>query len=368
MISSVDLNADLGEGCANDLALLDIVTSANIACGGHAGDAETMLATITAAKERGVAIGAHPSFPDREHFGRVAMTRTPEQVYTDVRAQVETLWAVAEEVDAKLHHVKAHGALYNQAARDRITADAISRAVKDIGLDLAIVGLAGGAQIASARAHGLRAIEEIFADRRYRADGTLVPRSEPHALIEDEGEAVKQTMSMLREHTTICVHGDGPHALSLARAVKTALTTAGVAARAFVLILALLVIPHPALASASPKAQDVLATEAKWVNASMKGDAKTLDAVLGENWVHINYQGKILYREDALAMMKHPLPYKQMLSEQTVDFAGNAAIVHGLNTVTDKKGAVVLRLRYTDVYVFENGRWMAISAQETPVR
>lgn len=368
MISSVDLNADLGEGCANDLALLEIVTSANIACGVHAGNAETMLATIAAAKERGVAIGAHPSFPDRENFGRVMMARTAQEVYSDVRAQVEALWAIAEEVDATLHHVKAHGALYNLAARDRITADAISRAVRDVGLHLTIVGLAGGAQIASARAHGLRAVEEIFADRRYNADGTLVARSEPSALIDDEGEAVKQTMSRLRENTTICVHGDGPHALSLARAVKAGLLRAGIALRAVALAAVVLIIPHVALASASPKAQAVLATEQKWLDASMKGDAKTLDSVLGGNWVHVNYQGKLLYREDALAATKKPLPYRQTLSEQTVDFAGDAAIVHGLNTVTDKKGAVVLRLRYTDVYVYENGHWMAISAQETPVR
>ncbi len=227
---SIDLNADVGEGCGDDAALFALVTSANVACGVHAGDAATMRATLRAARERGVVVGAHPSYPDRAGFGRTAMERTPEQIYGDVRAQIAALALVAEEEGVRLRHVKAHGALYNVAARDRAVADAISRAVRDHDAGLAIVGLAAGEQIASARAHGLRAIREVFADRAYRADGTLVPRSEPGALIDDAERAVAQALAFVRERSgeTICLHGDGPHALAFARRIRDALAEAGV--------------------------------------------------------------------------------------------------------------------------------------------
>ena len=363
-MATIDLNADLGEGCGNDEALLEIVSSCNIACGGHTGDVESMRATILAAKRHGVAIGAHPSFPDRANFGRVAMQRTPEEIYEDVHGQVSALWLVADECDAQLRHVKPHGALYNIAAKDHKVAHAVTRAVHDIDPKLLIYGLAGGAL------HGVR---EGFADRRYEPDGTLVPRSQPHAMIETVDEAVQQSLVLAHKGAfdSICLHGDGEHAVEFARAIRSALEKAGVMIRAvgLVAVLALLfVTPLHALASARPQAQAVLATEARWLKASVEGDAKTLGTILAENWVHINYQGKLLYREDALAAMKKPLPYKQALSEQTVDFAGNIAIVRGVNTVTDKTGAVVLRLRYADVYVFENKKWMAISAQETVMK
>jgi 5-oxoprolinase (ATP-hydrolysing) subunit A len=229
-VLSIDLNADLGEGCGDDAALLEIVTTANVACGAHAGDVETMRATIAAAQRRSVTVGAHPSYPDREHFGRVAMMRTPEQIEDDITAQLRTIDDCAQEFGVRLRHVKAHGALYNVAARDRTVADAISRAVREFDPSLAIVGLAGGEQLASARTHGLRAIAEVFADRGYRPDGSLVPRNEPGALIDDVDQAVAQALRLVREGRgeTICLHGDGPHALTFARAIRGALEKSGI--------------------------------------------------------------------------------------------------------------------------------------------
>ena len=233
-MTHIDLNADLGEGCGDDEGLLAIVTSANIACGEHAGDEQVMQTTVRGAIRHGVAIGAHPSFPDRENFGRVAMARSPDQIYDDVARQVRKLAAVAEAQGSRLHHVKAHGALYNVAARDRAVADAISRAVRDHDPDLAVVGLAGGAQIASAQSHGLRAIAEVFADRGYRPDGSLIPRGTPGALIDDVEKAVAQALHLAREGAgeTICLHGDGPHALVFARAIRDALEDAGISVTA----------------------------------------------------------------------------------------------------------------------------------------
>jgi 5-oxoprolinase (ATP-hydrolysing) subunit A len=221
----VDLNADLGEGCGNDDDLLAIVTSANIACGVHAGDEHTMETTIRSAIRHGVAIGAHPSYPDRAHFGRVELERTPEEIYDDVVAQVRALDAIALRHGSRVGHVKAHGALYNVAARNRTVADAISRAVRALDPQLAVVGLAGGAQLESAREHGLTAIAEVFADRGYRSDGSLIPRAEANALIENVDDAVAQALDFTRSGRgeTICIHGDGPHALEFARAIRAAL-------------------------------------------------------------------------------------------------------------------------------------------------
>jgi UPF0271 protein len=229
-MTSIDLNADLGEGCGDDEALLGIVTSANIACGAHAGDGQTMEATVRSAIRHGVAIGAHPSYPDRAGFGRMQMERTPEEIFDDVLAQTRALAKVAGAQGARLHHVKAHGALYNVAARDRAVADAISRAVHAFDPQLAIVGLAGGAQLLSARAHGLRAIAEVFADRRYREDGSLVPRGQPGALIEDVDVAVAQALALARSGAgeTICIHGDGPRPVAFAGAIRAALESAGI--------------------------------------------------------------------------------------------------------------------------------------------
>ena len=242
----VDLNADVGEGAPDDAALLALVSSANIACGWHAGDARLMQATVDAALARGVAIGAHPSYPDRDNFGRSEMQLTPAEVRADVIYQVGALAALVRAAGGSLHHVKPHGALYNQAARDPALADAIATAVLDVDPALALYGLAGSELLRAAERAGLRAVAEVFADRGYRADGSLVPRSQPGAFIDDVDLAVDRTLRLLRDGVvqavtgetvalqaqTICLHGDGPHALAFARALHAALTDAGVQLRA----------------------------------------------------------------------------------------------------------------------------------------
>jgi UPF0271 protein len=238
----VDLNADLGEGAADDAELLTLVTSANIACGGHAGDARLMQATVRAALARGVAIGAHPSYVDREHFGRRELQLDPDDVRADVLAQIGALDALVRAAGGRLHHVKPHGALYNQAARDPVLADAIASAVRAFDPGLALYGLAGSELLRAATRAGLRPVAEVFADRGYRADGSLVPRSQPGALIEEVDEAVARTLRMVQQGVvqavsgetvplaaqTVCLHGDGPHALAFARALHAALRAAGV--------------------------------------------------------------------------------------------------------------------------------------------
>lgn len=241
----VDLNADLGEGAPDDAALLALVSSANIACGWHAGDARLMQATVAAALARGVALGAHPSYPDREHFGRREMQLPPDAVRADLVYQIGALQALVRAQGGRLHHVKPHGALYNQAARDPVLAEAVADAVRAVDPGLAVYGLAGGELLRAAERAGLRAVAEVFADRGYRADGSLVPRSEPGALVHDVGEAVARTLRMVREGVvqavggetvplraeTVCLHGDGPHALAFARALHAALAAAGVRVR-----------------------------------------------------------------------------------------------------------------------------------------
>lgn len=244
-ILHVDLNADLGEGAPDDAELLALVSSANIACGWHAGDARLMHATVGAALERGVAIGAHPSYPDRENFGRSEMQLAPADVRADLIYQIGALDALVRAAGGRLHHVKPHGALYNQAARDPALADAIAGAVLDVNPSLAVYGLAGGELLRAAERAGLRAVAEVFADRGYRADGSLVPRSQPGALIEDEEASLAQTLALVRDHQvravdgstvsvnaqTVCLHGDGAHALAFARRIRDRLTAEGIAIR-----------------------------------------------------------------------------------------------------------------------------------------
>ncbi|AVF35408.1 5-oxoprolinase subunit PxpA [Rahnella sikkimica] len=232
----VDLNADLGEGCANDEALLQLVSSANIACGFHAGDAQTMQQSVRWALKYGVAIGAHPSFPDRENFGRTAMQLAPETVYAQVVYQLGALAAITRAEGGKMVHVKPHGMLYNQAATDALLADAIARAVYDVDPTLRLVGLAGSELIRAGERLGLQTRQEVFADRRYQSNGTLVPRSQPDAMIESDELALDQTLAMVREHKvlsregvrvpvqadTVCLHGDGEHALTFARRLREA--------------------------------------------------------------------------------------------------------------------------------------------------
>lgn len=232
----VDLNADLGEGCANDEALLQLVSSANIACGFHAGDAQTMQQSVRWALKYGVAIGAHPSFPDRENFGRTAMQLPPEIVYAQVVYQLGALAAITRAEGGKMVHVKPHGMLYNQAATDALLADAIARAVYDVDPTLRLVGLAGSELIRAGERLGLQTRQEVFADRRYQSNGTLVPRSQPDAMIESDELALDQTLAMVREQKvlsregvwvpvqadTVCLHGDGEHALTFARRLREA--------------------------------------------------------------------------------------------------------------------------------------------------
>ncbi|MEM5430647.1 5-oxoprolinase subunit PxpA [Cupriavidus oxalaticus] len=239
----IDLNADLGEGCGNDEALLALISSANVACGWHAGDAATMVQTVKWALEHGVAIGAHPSYPDRENFGRTEMQRDPEDVYADMLYQIGALDAIVRAQGGALHHVKPHGALYNQAVRDPALASAIVRAVRDFDADLVFFGLAGSQMIDIAREAGLRVKQEVFADRGYNPDGTLVRRGTPGALHEDEEVALNQTLTMVREKRvraidgtwvpiqaeTVCLHGDGAHALAFARRIRERLTAEGIA-------------------------------------------------------------------------------------------------------------------------------------------
>ncbi|ANI28495.1 LamB/YcsF family protein [Yersinia entomophaga] len=227
----VDLNADLGEGCANDRELLQLVSSANIACGFHAGDAEIMRQSVRWALEFRVAIGAHPSFPDRENFGRTAMQLPPETVYAQVIYQLGALAAIVRAEGGRMQHVKPHGMLYNQAAKDPQLADAIAQAVKAVDSNLRLVGLAGSELILAGQRAGLSTRQEVFADRRYQADGSLVPRNEPDALIESDELALSQTLEMVQQRRvqsrdgiwvpvqadTVCVHGDGAHALAFAR-------------------------------------------------------------------------------------------------------------------------------------------------------
>jgi UPF0271 protein len=230
----VDLNADLGEGSASDNDLLQLVSSANIACGFHAGDAQTMRQSVRWALENGVAIGAHPSFPDRENFGRSTMHLPAETVFAQVVYQLGALAAIAKAEGGKMVHVKPHGMLYNQAALEPELADAIARAVWTVDSSLRLVGLAGGELIRAGQRLGLQTRQEVFADRHYQQNGTLVPRSQPDAMIEREEQAIEQTLNMILQRKvlsregvwvavqadTVCLHGDGEHALAFARQLR----------------------------------------------------------------------------------------------------------------------------------------------------
>ena len=243
----IDLNADLGEGCGNDEAILEHVSSINIACAWHAGSAEEMLSLVRAARLRGVAIGAHPSFPDRANFGRREMNLPLPSVRAGVLYQIGALEGIVRAEGGELAHVKAHGALYNQAARDPELAQCIARTIRDFNPNLPVMGLAGSQFIAALRAEGVPAIEEGFADRRYTPDGHLANRGLPGALIEDEAGVLAQVLSLVRNGAvvavdgstcriraeTICLHGDGPHALEHARAIRAMLRREDIEVRPF---------------------------------------------------------------------------------------------------------------------------------------
>ena len=243
----IDLNCDMGESfgaytMGNDIEILDYVSSANIACGFHAGDPSTMRTTVREALARGVAVGAHPGLPDLEGFGRRNMAVSQTEAYDMVLYQVGALAGYAQAMGARLSHVKAHGALYNMAAKDYALAEAIAQAVHDFDRKLVLFGLAGSEMLRAAEKLGLRAAGEVFADRSYQDDGSLTPRTQAGAMIVDEEAAVLQVRRMVTQGLvrsvrgndvpvraeTICIHGDQPGALAFVKRLRAELERAGV--------------------------------------------------------------------------------------------------------------------------------------------
>ena len=249
-MARVDLNSDLGESFGRytlglDDQVIPLVTSVNVACGMHAGDPVVMRRTVKFAAESGVAIGAHPGYPDLQGFGRRDLALSPDEAYAFVLYQVGALAGFCRAEGVRLAHVKPHGQLYNRAAVDAPFAAAIAQAVADFDPNLTLVALAGGKLAQAGREAGLRVAQEFFADRNYTDKGTLVPRSQANATIADEKFAVERVVRVVREGTiesatgktieiaadTICVHGDNAHALEFARDIRTALAEAGVELR-----------------------------------------------------------------------------------------------------------------------------------------
>jgi UPF0271 protein len=243
----IDLNCDLGEdaspaGIARETSILPFVSSVNVACGLHAGNAHIMGHIMRLAADKDIAIGAHPSLDDREHFGRREMPVTPEQAYEVVLYQLGAAAAMAQAVGSRLAHVKPHGALYNMAARNRPLADAIARAVRDWDRNLVLYGLSGSELIKAAEGAGLASAAEVFGDRTYRKDGSLTPRSEAGALIEDQNASAEQVLEMIEKGTvrsldghtvkvrvdTVCLHGDAPQAPAFAARLRRALEERGI--------------------------------------------------------------------------------------------------------------------------------------------
>jgi UPF0271 protein len=247
-VPSIDLNADVGEGAENDDAVLDQVTSASVACGVHAGDLDTMRRTVEAAVRRGVVVGAHPSYPDRDGFGRRPMDLTGEEVAEVVLSQVATIEAVARACGTSIRFVKPHGALYLRMADDAACARAVAEAVRDAG-DLVLLAQAGTGAVDVAERAGVVVATEAFADRAYRRDGRLVPRDVDGGVITDVDEVVRRAAAIALDHqvttidgttvsltaSSICVHGDTPGASEMARSIRSALEGEGVRLRPFVL-------------------------------------------------------------------------------------------------------------------------------------
>ena len=248
----IDLNSDLGEGygpwaMGDDAAMLKLVSSANIACGGHASDPETMYQTLLLAAQNGVIVGAHPGFNDPLGFGRRIIPMSPAEVGRMVAAQIGSLQAMAKLAGTSVAYVKPHGALGNLAAADRAVADAIAGAVKAISTDLAILAISGTELEHAARAANITVFAEIFADRGYTPQGRLVPRSKPGAMIHDPDAAIARLLSFLETSLmptvggdpiplaaqSICVHGDSPGAVEMARQIRSRLGAAGVTIAAF---------------------------------------------------------------------------------------------------------------------------------------
>jgi UPF0271 protein len=223
----LDLNCDLGEGCPHDAELMPFITSASIACGFHAGDPNTAHTALLTASRHGVVVGAHPSFPDRDHFGRRELSRSEEQIYQDCVYQIGAMMGLAKAVGVSLRHVKPHGGLYNLACRDDGYARPVIAAVELFGLHL--FGLPGS-RLEAISPHRCPFVAEGFADRRYQPDGSLVPRSHPNAFVDDADEAVRQALWLVRDKgvRTLCVHGDNPQAVAFVRRLRDDLQRHGV--------------------------------------------------------------------------------------------------------------------------------------------
>ncbi|MFD2445658.1 5-oxoprolinase subunit PxpA [Bacillus sp. CGMCC 1.16607] len=236
----VDLNCDLGESfgvfqVGHDSEMMKYISSANIACGFHSGDPYIMQKTVDLAFQNGVKIGAHPGFPDLMGFGRRNMNLTPDEVFAIVLYQIGALHSFVIAKGAKLNHVKPHGALYNMCAVNPLLADAVAKAVHHFDSTLILYGLANSELVSAGKKYGLTVLQEVFADRTYQPDGTLTPRTESNALIKDEKQAILQTIQMVKEKhvtsvtgeivpiqaDTICLHGDGEHAVAFAKKIQT---------------------------------------------------------------------------------------------------------------------------------------------------
>ena len=241
-MSEIDLNADLGEGDVHDEALLEIVSSCNVACGGHAGDEDSMSATVRAAIANGVVVGAHPGYPDRDGFGRESNFIRGDALYQSLTSQVQALEDIVAALGTKLTHVKPHGALYNDALKNAELADVIARVTAEAPGDVALVGMAGTELDRAAERHALRFVAEGFVDRAYEADGTLVSRKEPGAVHAELAVTTNQAVSLARHGRvtardgqvidvkvdTLCIHGDTPGAAEVARAVRDVLRCRGI--------------------------------------------------------------------------------------------------------------------------------------------
>jgi UPF0271 protein len=246
-MKSIDLNCDLGEGYPDDAELMRVVSSANIACGGHAGDEGTIRSTVRLALENGVAIGAHPGYRDKDNFGRKALNLIPHEITELVMEQVALLKKIAAEEGATVSHIKPHGALYNQAADEKEVAGAVVKAIQGIDASLILFGLADSVLIDKGRRGGLRVCGEAFADRRYTSNGRLASRSIEGAVIQDPQAAAEQALKIAlgqpiftidgRKITTnaqtICLHGDGISAVSTARLIRTFLENNGIEVRPY---------------------------------------------------------------------------------------------------------------------------------------
>ena len=246
-MATIDINCDMGEAFGNypmpnDEVLFDYISSANIACGFHAGDPKVMEDTVNMAIKKGVAIGAHPGLSDLQGFGRREMQISAKEVYQITLYQIGALYAFVKAAQGKLNHVKPHGALYNMAAKDVLLAKAIVNAIHDFDASLILFALAGSEMINAAQNIGLTIASEVFADRTYQDDGSLTPRTQSNALITDETKSLSQVLKMVNQQQvetvnnkiislksdTLCIHGDGAHAVAFAKTIRETLTKAGI--------------------------------------------------------------------------------------------------------------------------------------------